>query len=465
MKTEFDISSFTDYEKVEGQYTDSFIKNNYCLKYSENEECVQLILVRGHEADDSLLSFIHPLKKIKKIYVSESQFTEFIGNVLEEKKTNLTFKNDKAIDFNLETISNDAPIINIINAICIGAIKRKASDIHVQTQKDFIAVRYRIDGVLLTVKQLNLSIAQTLISRIKVMAGLNLMENRLPQDGRISVNYEGQIIDFRVSILPSVKGYSLVLRLFNNKSYVYSLDELGFSDGNLKKIKSFIKIPYGLLLVTGPTGSGKTTTLHSMIKEMDLEHLKIVTIEDPVEREIDGVDQVQVNEEISLTFENVLRRILRQDPDVIMVGEIRDHETAELAVRAALTGHVILSTLHTNDSVSSITRLKNLGIEKYLISSVLRGCIAQRLVRKFCPECHGKGCVKCDKTGYSGRTVVSEVFEVDETVCEYINKGLTDAEILTKLKASGFKTLRNDAESKRKNKITDLKELEREALL
>ena len=241
--------------------------------------------------------------------------------------------------------------------------------------------------------------------------------------------------------------------------------ELGFSKNDLDKMNKSLNIPYGMILVTGPTGSGKTTTLHSMLKEMDREHLKIVTIEDPVEKVVDGIEQIQVNEEIGLTFENILRRVLRQDPDVIMVGEIRDKETAELAIRSALTGHRILSSVHTNDSVSAISRLRNLGIESYLIAGTLNTVIAQRLVRKICNVCRGDGCLQCCNTGFSGRTAVGEVFNVDDKIAEMIEKKASEADIRKYLLKQGFTDLKEEAKRKVSEGITTESEIIREGLV
>ena len=395
--------------------------------------------------------------------VKESDFAEFIGNFVDKGFKDSGIKEESY--FNLEDISGDAPVVNVINAICLEAIRKKASDIHIQGTKDSVSVRLRMDGVLQTVRQLDRNILNPLVSRLKVMSGLNVMENRLCQDGRMSVQTAGKKLDFRVSIVPAVTGQNIVLRLFNTESEELPLDLLGFSEENLTEIRKALHLPYGMILATGPTGSGKTTTLHAMLKEMDKEHLKIVTIEDPVEKEIDGIEQIQVNDEIGLTFGSILRRILRQDPDVIMVGEIRDTETAELAVRSALTGHLILSTLHTNDSVSAVTRLRNLGIEPYLIAGVLRMSIAQRLVRKACPSCVGTGCDDCDFTGYKGRTVVSEVFSVNENTSEMIERGNSDSEIRKYLLQGKFSTLQDSAKQKVKEGISTKEEMMREGLL
>lgn len=464
-KNKIDITSFSDYKKVSGQYTDSFIKGSRCVKFDETESEVFVIVSEGFKKNTKILDEVHSGRKVELISVKDSDFAEFIGNCVD-----LTFDIKKKADrdvsgFRLEDINNDAPIVNTINAICLEAIRRQASDIHIQSEKEFVNVRMRIDGVLQNIRQLDKKIFDSLVSRIKVMSGLNVMENRLCQDGRMSVVAEGKKLDFRVSVVPAVTGQNIVLRLFNAENEDLTLEELGFSKNNLKRINGSLNLPYGMILATGPTGSGKSTTLHAMLKEMDREHLKIVTIEDPVEKMIEGVEQIQVNSEIGLTFESVLRRILRQDPDVIMVGEIRDRETAELAVRSALTGHLILSTIHTNDSISVITRLKNLGIEPYLISSVLRLSIAQRLVRKICSHCKGKGCEECSSTGYKGRTAVSEVFYVDDAVAQKIEKNATDAEIRKFVLTKDFVTMKTDALSKIKASVTTKKEILREGLV
>lgn len=464
-KENFKITEFFSYKKVENQYKDSFIKSRLCVKISEDEKSVVVAVAKKEEKNIDVLDNIHFPKRIKLIVVDDSEFVEFIGSIVENKIVSSKNRIEKNDSYSLENISSEAPVINIINALCLEAIRKNASDIHIQNTKNVIKVRFRIDGVLQTVKELNCNLFQNLISRIKVLSGMNVMENRLAQDGRMSVTLNEKQIDLRVSIIPSITGQSVVMRLFDYKKEVKKLVELGFSKEIYQILEKTIYIPYGLILVTGPTGSGKTTTLHALLEQMDKEKLKIVTIEDPVEREIDGVDQVQVNEEIGLTFESILRRILRQDPDVIMVGEIRDSITSELAIRAALTGHIILSTLHTNDSVSSITRLLDLGIEPYLISNVLRFCIAQRLVRKICNKCKGFGCECCGKTGYSGRVAVGEVFEVDEKIRQMIATKKSEGEIKSFLIKNGFKTLKDDALLKLTKKITDKTELKREALI
>lgn len=461
----FSILDFSDYKNIDGQYTSQFIKNARCVKIKESDKYVTVAVSQGKSDRIEILNQVHSGKEIKSIIVKDSDFAEFIGRFVDRTAEITSALNEVHNEYKLEDINSDSPVVNIINAICLEAIRRGASDIHIQGTKDYVDVRLRIDGVLQNIRKLEKHVLGSLISRIKVMSGLNVMENRLCQDGRMNVQVQDMKLDFRVSVVPSVYGQDIVLRLFNGGDEELSLEELGFSEENLKKLNSSLNYPYGMILATGPTGSGKTTTLHALIKKMDKEHLKIVTIEDPVEKTIDGIEQIQVNDEINLTFENILRHVLRHDPDVIMVGEIRDEQTAELAVRSALTGHVILSTIHTNDSVGAVSRLKNLGIEPYLIAGTLRTVLAQRLVRKTCKECNGKGCVFCNFTGFSGRTAVSEIFEIDEKVASMIESQTSDTEIRNYIKACGFKTLREDALLKVKSEISTKDEIMREGLL
>jgi len=350
-------------------------------------------------------------------------------------------------------------------------------------------IRYRIDGILKTVKKMDIELFDSISNRIKIMANMNTMEQRLPQDGRLTVSVEGITVDLRVSTVPVTRGESIVLRLFNKSTEILSLDEIGFSGTDLEKVKKYTKYPHGLILLTGPTGSGKSTTLHSFIGTMPSEELKIITIEDPIEQIIPGVNQIQINEEINLTFEGMLRRVLRQDPNVIMVGEIRDTVTAELALRSSLTGHLILSTLHTNDSISVISRLCDMGLEPYLIAAVLRCSVAQRLVRKLCKKCikphkAGKrvnqlyqkydiesntmfiaeGCPECNYTGYKGRTIVAEVFQVDAEIERMISLQKPIADIKKYAIKNNMQSIAHDALQKVSEGITSFEEVEREVL-
>lgn len=460
-----DIKTFSLYRTIDHQYTDEFIRNSRCVKKEENDNEVFVFVSQDYKEKIHLLEKIHFPKSLRVIFVKDSDFVEFIGNHVERDSENAVRDREKEFEeISLQTISSDAPVVNIINAVFLEAIRKKASDIHIHCDKNEINIRFRIDGLLQTVKTLNKSLYTSFVSRIKVMANLNIMENRLCQDGRISVNYENKTVDFRVSIVPTSKGQSIVLRLFDTEEEVLELEDLGFSERNYSVLMKSLVLPNGMILVTGPTGSGKTTTLHAMLSKMDRNHLKIITIEDPVEKEIEGVDQIQVNEEIDLTFENILRRVLRQDPDVIMIGEIRDKETAELAVRASLTGHLILSTLHTNDSFSAITRLKNLGIEPYLIAGVLKVCMAQRLIRKVCIYCKGHGCEECNGTGYKGRIAVGESFTVSDIISKQIEECESEEEIKSSAIKQGFISIKDDALLKVQGGISTREEILREGI-
>lgn len=385
----------------------------------------------------------------------------------------------------LDRLANDAPIVNLVNSIMIEAIRRGASDIHIESFSEDSRVRYRIDGVLQTVSRIEKGRFPAVASRIKIMANLNIMERRLPQDGRISVHMAGGSFDVRVSIVPIANGESIVMRLFNTTGAALTLEDLGIGTEELKLLRRLVNYPHGLVLATGPTGSGKSTTLNALLREVASDEVKIITIEDPVEYVIEGVNQIQTHEQIGLTFDTLLRRVLRQDPDVVMVGEIRDAPTAELSVRAALTGHLVLSTLHTNDSVSVIPRLKNMGVESYLLAAVVRGAMAQRLVRRICKSCvkphpvtseekallaryglsakqlfKGEGCDACNKTGYKGRISIVEVFASDDTVEQLILKGERPSVISEYLESKGFKSLvKNGFEAAIKG-VTTIEEVE-----
>ena len=390
----------------------------------------------------------------------------------------------------LDKLANDAPVINLVNSIIMDAMSKEASDIHIESFTGSATVRYRIDGVLIIDREIEKKLFPAVSSRLKIMANLNIMERRLPQDGRINVHMSGHDADLRVSIVPISNGESIVLRLLNKKSRPLTLEELGFSETSIKIMEELYNKPHGLILLSGPTGSGKTTTLNSIIRKLNNPSVKIITIEDPVEYDIDGVDQIQTNEKIGLTFESILRRVLRQDPDIIMIGEIRDKATAELAVRASMTGHLVLSTVHTNDSVSVLHRMMNMGVEPYMLAGVLRGAMAQRLVRRLCSFCSNKekasdlekkllaknglsadslfravGCEKCGGTGYSGRLVISEAFQSNEETENKITSGSPTLEIQNYLIEQGMIQLHRDGLMKAVQGLTSFKEVERAVLL
>jgi general secretion pathway protein E len=365
---------------------------------------------------------------------------------------------------------DEAPIIRLVNSLLFRAVKDRASDIHVEPYEREVAVRFRIDGNLYDVLKIPKRLQNSVGSRIKLLGGLNIAEKRLPQDGRIRIKIAGKDVDLRLSTVPTSHGERIVLRLLDKSSVVLELASLGFDAGMMKTMEELINKPFGILLVTGPTGSGKTTTLYAALNKINREDINIITVEDPVEYQLPGIGQIQVNDKVGLTFATGLRSILRQDPDVVLIGEIRDRETAEIAVQASLTGHLVLSSIHTNDACSSVTRLVDMGVEPFLVSTSLIGIVAQRLVRRLCQECRephvvtaeqlsmlglerlperatvyaAKGCPACFHTGYIGRVGIYELLPIDEDLRTIILK-TPDAVSLRKAAiARGFKPMRYD---------------------
>ena len=356
---------------------------------------------------------------------------------------------------------DDAPIIRMINALLTQAVRQQASDIHIEPYERNSVVRFRRDGVLVDVAQPHRALHAAMASRIKIMASLDIAEKRLPQDGRIALRLAGRQVDVRVSTLPTTHGERIVLRLLDKGSGQRSLDSLGMAADTVKPFAELLKEPHGILLVTGPTGSGKSTTLYAALQGMDAKRRNIVTVEDPVEYDLPGVGQIQVNPRIELSFAKALRAILRQDPDVIMIGEIRDFETAQIAIQASLTGHLVLATLHTNDAASAVTRLTDMGIEPFLLSSSLLGVLAQRLLRKLCTTCQGKGCSECGHTGYQGRTGVFELLVTDDAIRAQIHHQASEADIRAAAQAAGMTLMREDGERLVAKGITSREELVR----
>jgi general secretion pathway protein E len=382
--------------------------------------------------------------------------------------------------------TSDAPVIKLVNLMLSQAVKARASDIHVEPYQNRIKVRYRVDGVLYDILSPPKHIQSTLISRIKIMARLNIAEKRLPQDGRIEIKIGDKHVDIRVSTIPTAFGERVVLRLLDKTNVLLSVSDLGMSEQKLQTFNQLIKSSHGIILVTGPTGSGKTTTLYAALSTINKPDINIITIEDPVEYQIEGIGQIQVNPKINITFANGLRSIVRQDPDVILVGEIRDLETAEVAIQAALTGHLVFSTLHTNDSASAVTRLIDMGIEPFLVTSSVIGILAQRLVRTLCNECkeeyipdeeslenigitpemftskkiyRDKGCQECLDTGYKGRTGIFELMVLDDSIKNLILKTSDSNTIQKKAINQGMMTLRQDGAFKVLNGITTIEEI------
>ena len=399
----------------------------------------------------------------------ESSAAVVIGEVESAVDLSRMMQELPAIEDLLEA-SNDAPIIRMLNALLTQAAKDGASDIHIEPYERSSSVRFRVDGMLREVVQPNRALHAALISRLKIMAELDIAERRLPQDGRISLRIGGRAVDVRVSTLPTAHGERAVLRLLDKAESKFTLEGLGMSGETLAKFDRLIKQPHGIILVTGPTGSGKTTTLYASLGRVNTAGTNILTVEDPVEYELAGIGQTQVNAKIDLTFATALRAILRQDPDVIMIGEIRDYETAQIAIQASLTGHLVLTTVHTNDAPSTVTRLIDMGVEPFLLSSSLIGVLAQRLVRKLCLACrkvdarghwHPVGCAQCAMTGYKGRTGVYELMDVGDEIRTLIHGRAAEAKIAAAAQAAGLKSMREDGERLVDEGITSLEEVVR----
>ncbi len=383
------------------------------------------------------------------------------------------------------------PVVKLVDRIITEAVRKGASDIHIEPFENEFRLRYRIDGVLKRMSDISMRYKAAVVSRIKMMAELNIAERRLPQDGRIKMKVDKKVVDFRVSIIPVLAGEKVVMRILDKSSLRLDMKQLGFSPESLEKFMEAIHKPYGIVLVTGPTGSGKSTTLYSALSALNKPEVQIMTAEDPVEYNLDGINQVQVKPEIGFTFAEALRAFLRQSPNIILVGEIRDTETAEIAIRAALTGHLVLSTIHTNDAPSTVNRLIDMGIEPFLVSAALNLIQAQRLVRRICQNCKvkvpiddemrkmmieakvdpdyfdgyiykGEGCDKCGGTGYKGRVALTEVMPISPAIRELILAGASNTEIAEQAKKEGMKTLRDDAMAKMKAGLTTLEEVLRE---
>ena len=437
----------------------------------------KLVLAKREEIE-TVISFIYDRNR--------DSAQNFANNMLQEtSKDEILEEIEQAAD--LLDDSNDSPIIKLVNHMISQSIKAKASDIHIEPYQDSFKVRYRVDGILYDLLTPPKWVQSPLVSRIKIMANLDIAEKRLPQDGRIEVKIGTQVVDIRVSTLPTSFGERVVLRLLDKKSSLMALNNFGLSKKKLETVRELITAPNGIILVTGPTGSGKTTTLYSILKEINKPEINIITIEDPIEYQIDGIGQIQVNPKIELTFAKGLRSIVRQDPDIILIGEIRDHETAEIAVQSALTGHLVFSTLHTNDAPSAITRLVDIGVEPFLITSAINAVLAQRLIRVLCNDCKKKytpskealhsiglneeqvkdrdfykavGCSKCFNTGYKGRTIILEIMVLDDELKNLIVNNSDSVKIKQHaIKFGGLKTLRYDGALKVLQGITTIEEI------
>jgi type IV pilus assembly protein PilB len=386
----------------------------------------------------------------------------------------------------LEDAAEQAPVIKLVNHILMDAIRKQASDIHFEPYERTLRVRFRLDGVLYEMMRPPLQLRNAVVSRLKIMSRLDIAERRLPQDGRIKLKAKGREMEFRVSVMPTLFGEKVVLRLLDKTGLQLDMTRLGFEEGQFQAFREAINQPYGMILVTGPTGSGKTTTLYSALSELNRISHNILTAEDPVEYSLAGINQIQIHDAIGLNFATTLRSFLRQDPDILMVGEIRDFETAEVAIKAALTGHLVLSTVHTNDASSTIVRLLNMGVESFLVSSAVNLVLAQRLVRRICTECRveeevpfealidlgvsegelgtfkcyrGKGCPECSGTGYRGRIALYEVMTMHEKIREMVLIGGSSSEIKKEALNLGMITLRRSGINKLKQGVTSISEV------
>jgi len=420
---------------------------------------------------------------IAKFYGQETQNINKIVEDMGEKGVEFLREEEEDVG-HLKDLASEAPIIRLVNLLITRAVESRASDIHIEPFEDELKVRYRIDGVLHETESVPKKLQAAIVSRLKIMAKLNIAERRLPQDGRIRLKVGSIEVDLRVSTIPILHGESLVMRILQKEGIVIDLNKLGFPPQTLKIFDTLIRKPNGIFLVTGPTGSGKTTTLYGALDKINSPDKKIITVEDPIEYQLKGINQIQVKNQIGLTFASTLRHIVRQDPDIIMIGEIRDLETAEIAIQSALTGHMVFSTLHTNDAPSSITRLLDMGVENFLLSSTIRGILAQRLVRYICPSCKeqdqsmagrdelaklgfesdiplysGRGCEQCANTGYYGRAGIFELLTITEEVRKLILKNSDSNQIRELARANGMRTLLEDGAEKVKAGLTTLSEV------
>jgi len=440
-------------------------------------EDIKLLL--GYGTDVVLTPSSEVLEAIHKYY---GVGAETVQRILEEKGPEEKKEDSAGTKVeDIEKTAGGASVIKLVDQIFMSAIKSKATDIHLEAFHDKIKIRCRVDGILYDlalpseIKQLY----PAMVSRIKIISGLDVVEKRIPQDGRVKIKFHGSEIDLRISVIPVSRGENIVIRILPSEM-VYDINELGFLEDDLEKVKTIIHMPIGVIFLAGPTGSGKTTTLYTCLNEIKSADTKIITIEDPMEYEMDDVMQIQILPKVGLTFASALRSILRHDPDIIMIGEVRDKETAELSVRSALTGHLIFSTIHTNDATSGVARLVDMGIEPFLLVSAVKTFIAQRLVRIICDKCKeehsmegisqaqripikkhykGKGCEACRYTGYKGRTAIHEVFLLDKEIQEMVLKGASSQELRRKAKENGMRTLRENGWIKVEKGITSIEEV------
>lgn len=446
---------------------EKFIFERKVFPYMDTEREIYAAIVNPNDINTEMYIKSLTRKRVILTKITSDEFYLLVrryfgigaGMFSEVEKPSITFEKD----FDIDSTKESAEVVQFVNKVLQDAYNKGATDVHLEPTKEDVLLRYRIDGVLhnISIPKSIQNVYLAVASRIKIMAEMDIAEKRLPQDGRIKIKTKGEETELRISVIPTINGESIVIRILANQKREMELEKLGMSPKILREFKALINKPNGIILVTGPTGSGKTTTLFSAIKEINDGSQKILTIEDPVEYQLDGVSQIQAKSDIGFDFATGLRAILRHDPDIIMIGEIRDKETAEIAIRSSLTGHLVFATLHTNDSISSVTRLIDMGIEPYLITSSLVGVLAQRLVRRICPYCktekvldngkktwYGKGCDYCFHTGYKGRTSIHELYIIDDITKKDILTGKSNFEIKKNLVDKGWATLKDDGMDK-----------------
>lgn len=464
----YDIDPDLRADQVPGQFPEQFIRTNEAIVLERDGTAVTVGL--GNRENGELRSLIvysveklHPdIEQLTFVSVAKADILRMLSDARGNPVSLDSGGADAAENMALDSLANEAPIIHLLNSILLSALRAGSSDVHIVSDTMGGAVRVRVDGLLRTVRHIRSTELVAVSSRVKLVSHLNIMERRLPQDGRFGAAIDNRPFDIRVSIVPTINGESIVLRILEQNRNPIRLTQIGFADTQLAAIGPLLARPNGLVLVTGPTGSGKTTTLNAMLQEINDPAKKIITIEDPVEITITGIDQIQIHEDIGLSFAGLLRRILRQDPDIIMIGEIRDTETAQLTVRAALTGHLVFSTLHTNSSVDAIQRLVDMGVPPYLLASVLHGVVSQRLVRRCCTVCRSTGghCPNCGGTGYRGRIAVAEVLPITDDLRKLIHTNAEKRDIVDlAVERAGFRPIMEHARSLVESGVTDEAEL------
>ena len=462
---EDELETPEQYPGLSGEY----LNTNLCLPYQWDESSMQLLICDPYDIYKHVCQVKQALSLDCGFILVRRTYLERLLSRNQQQDAESADELAAAEDENtLRSMAGEARIVRLVNDIFGRAIELGASDIHIEPGEENVAIRCRVDGVLTEIMSTPRNQFPAISSRIKLIAGLNIAESRLPQDGRTNFQLGRTKLDMRVSTIPILTGESIVLRLLNREAITFDLKTLGMSEGHLKQFNDLIRIPHGMILVVGPTGSGKTTTLYSVISQLNDQRKKIITIEDPVEYKMAGLCQMQVNAKVGVTFASGLRSIVRQDPDIILVGEIRDRETADIAINAALTGHLVLSTLHTNDAVGAVTRLIDMGVEGFLVASALYGVLSQRLVRKTCKTCNGAGnneaglrCRICNGSGFKGRSGIFELLRMNDEIRRAVNTNLPSSEIEKLAIQNGMVTLLEDGHAKVRDGVTTAEELTR----